>query len=94
MKDARLIEALQKHIDTQQRTPPRECPHCHKVHDALSTDREMKPGIIVICADCGELSILTEELTQRDLTPDEYIAIAHEPEINFLRKVWKEKNRK
>jgi hypothetical protein len=85
------------------RLEPSPCPNCGKKLDsALDTegDSAPSPGDITICFGCHHLMAFADDMTFRELTPDEMIEVAGEPAI--LRamealdsfKKWEERHRR
>ena len=61
------------------RIPPHTC-SCGNVNDAASGHEGMpEPGHISLCAECGIITVFTDDMTQRPPTAEELAAFQADP---------------
>jgi hypothetical protein len=81
------------------RLPSNACLNCGKVMDAAAhptADHRPKPGAVAVCGYCGHVMMFDDQLKFRELTDDELVDIAGEPELLAAQKIaaglraWKE----
>lgn len=70
-------------------TKPTPCPSCGKQLDAYTAIKEGKkarPGDITLCWYCGHIMAFADDLTVRNLTDDEVVAVAGDRRILAAQK--------
>lgn len=72
------------------RLPKHECPVCHAVHNAGTiVGREIKPGDVSLCFECGTMSTYTETGTNTPLSHGELLMLIDEnPEVLRTMMAW------
>jgi len=65
--------------------PETFCPSCrvtlNRVHETHGEDSEPNAGDVVICENCGDLSVLSHDLQLRRLNNEEHLEFELRPEI-------------
>jgi hypothetical protein len=79
---------------TSTKTPVCACLSCGKVFDMAtdmtSDDAPSSSGDVTICLYCGHLMAFNDDLTVRELTPQEMHAVAGDPRVLAIQRARKE----
>jgi Zn ribbon nucleic-acid-binding protein len=76
-------------LGRQRSVPTSACTACGKqmnAASAMNNEARPKPGHVSICINCGHIMAFAKDMRLRDLTGEEVIAVAGDPEIIALQK--------
>jgi hypothetical protein len=88
---------MPEHLDTK--VPPSRCPSCGELNEmalGITPETTPRPGSFSLCDCCGHIAVFADDLTVRNPTDEEMIAIAGNKQILIAQefRTWKARMKK